>query len=523
MNTIFKMNPVFFNFILLLSCSCFNLRAQQVTERKMITIPAEQVVDKIRGGMLGMMIGNMNGWPYEFKYYEKHGDIKTYIPSLPDGAQTDDDTDFEWVYIYNMQKTRSVYLPYNDISAYWKSSINDGIWCANRYARYLMDLGIQAPMTGNIVLNPWSGFNVSGQFISESFGLIAPAMPQTAAKIGLHYTRMAIGNEPAQTTQLFTTMIATAFVESNIDKIVEAGVASLDKNSIIFQIIADVRKWHSQNMDNPAETHRLLHEKYVQNDGLTRNRNGSELNTGAIIAAFLYGNGDFSETIRHAMNFGYDADCNCATLGTLMGTIYGHRRILNQGWQIIDRYKNTKRDKMPMDETIISFSDRVVDVFEMINQKNGGSKILVNKTMVYNIPSEKPASVLKLLTYEEEKLFLSSNIKTTIISNLTSGKQQEMARAAYLAISLDLTGDLKKKYPDQWNKACYYLSGYWKVISNIFHSDEFKSLNQLKEKFIAAGFSPLLSTPATESIYKDMEVWKEPKTLYASGDSVSNY
>lgn len=514
MTPVFNLMYSFLAFLLLLTGSYSKLKAQNTSGKKMITLPAEMVVDKIRGGMLGMLIGNMNGGPYEFKYYNKHGDLKTYTPSLSNGAWTDDDTDFEWVYIYNMQKTRNAYLPYSDINAFWKNSINRSIWCANRYTRYLMDLGIQAPMTGSIALNPWAEFNVSGQFVSESFGLVAPAMPQTAGKIGLHYTKVTIDNEPAQTTQLFTTMISTAFIESDINKIVDAGVASLDPKSIIVQIIADVRKWHSQNPDNPAETHLLLHEKYELKDALIRNKNGSELNTAAIIAAFLYGNGSFSETIRHSMNFGYDADCNAATLGTLMGTIYGHRRILNEGWLLIDRYKNTTRDNMPMDETIISFADRVVDVFEMVNQENGGSKTIANKTVVYNIPSEKPASVYKLLNLGEEKLRLKNEVEKDIVSNLLSGEKQEMARAAYLAVSLDLAKDLKKKYPKQWKEACYNLSGYWKVISNIFHSDGFKSMLQLREKFTEAGFIPPDVAPGDELLYKDLETWKAPETLY---------
>lgn len=81
-------------------CGLFGeLQAQNSSEPTVITIPAEVVADKIRGGILGMMIGNMDGWPYEFKFYDKHGDVQTYIPSLPKGAETDDDTDFEWVYI----------------------------------------------------------------------------------------------------------------------------------------------------------------------------------------------------------------------------------------------------------------------------------------------------------------------------------------------------------------------------------------------------------------------------------------
>jgi len=176
---------------------------------------------------------------------------------------------------------------------------------------------------------------------------------------------------------------------------------------------------------------------------------------------------------------------------------------------------------MPADETIISFADRVIDVFEMINQHNGGSKTVINKTVVYKIPSEKPASVYKLHTLDDEKSKLKFKLNDDILSGLQSGKKQEMARAAYLAISLDMTKEVENKYPKQWKDACYNLSGYWKVISNIFHSEGFKSLVQLKEKFIAAGFIPMNATPKTEAIYKDMETWKDPKKLYGSVKEVS--
>jgi hypothetical protein len=142
--------------------------------RKPIQIPAETIQDKIRGGLLGQMLGNLNGLPYEFKYIQEAGDLKNYVPSLPNGAFTDDDTDFEWVYIYTMQKKRTVMLPYADVNALWKERINRSIWSSNRYARYLMDIDMKPPMTGLMTLNPWADFNVSGQFLCETFGLLAP-------------------------------------------------------------------------------------------------------------------------------------------------------------------------------------------------------------------------------------------------------------------------------------------------------------------------------------------------------------
>ena len=313
-----------------------------------ITIPAEKIIDKIRGGMLGQIIGDLNGGPYEMKFIDNPGDVKNYIPSLQNGAWTDDDTDFEWVYLMEMQKNRNIFLSYDTIYDLWKERINRRIWCSNRYARYLMDVGIKPPYTGYITLNPWAEFNLSGQFLCESYGLIAPAMPQTAAKIGLNYTRVAIDHEPAQTTQFFTTMIATAFVENDINKIIDAGAAALDPKSEILQIVNDMRNWHKQFPDNWRETRRLLKEKYTLENGGIRDRNGSKLNAGAVLGGILYGQGDFSETFKFTVNFGWDADCDAATSCTVLGVIKGYRFMMSQGWQIVDRYRNETRDKMPI-------------------------------------------------------------------------------------------------------------------------------------------------------------------------------
>ena len=48
--------------------------------------------------------------------------------------------------------------------------------------------------------------------------------------------------------------------------------------------------------------------------------------------------------------------------GTIVGVLRGYRSMLSQGWKIVDRYRNTTRDGMPMDETISSYADRVIDL-----------------------------------------------------------------------------------------------------------------------------------------------------------------
>jgi hypothetical protein len=487
-------------------------------KQDVITLPAEVVIDKIRGGLLGQILGNLNGLPHENKYHDEPGNVKNYTPWLPEGARTDDDTDFEWVYICEIQKNRNAFLSPEYITDFWKERINAKIWCSNRYARHLMDIGMKPPYTGYTAFNPWAEFNISGQFLCETFGLLAPGMPQTAAQIGLNYTTVAIRNEPAQTTQLFTTMIATAFHENDIKKLLDAGSAALDKNSKILEIVRDMRDWHSRNPEDWRMTRRLLRDKYTQEGGSMRDWNGYELNTGAIIASLLYGNGDFAESLKLAFNMGWDADCNAATVGTIVGVIHGYRKMMNHNdpfnpeWQIVDRYKNTTRENMPEDETITSFADRLVEIFEMVNGQNGGEKALENNRMVYRIPVEQPAPVLGLISEEEQKKLLLKEFGQEIKKNITSDIREERAKAAYLAVCLGMSESLAQSSPKEWRAACCELSGYWKIMNNIFFGD-FKGLFKLRKKFEAAGFKNPPKKYSDEELYNNFDVWKDPETF----------
>ncbi len=329
-------------------------------------LSAESLRDKIRGGLLGQLLGNLNGLKHEMKYIAEPGNVKEYTPALPEGAWTDDDTDLEWVYIVAMQRQNAIMLSPHLIVQLWKERINKRIWCSNQYARQLMDIGLGPPLTGSVVLNPWADFNISGQFICESFGLLAPGMPQTAAGIGLNYTRVTIDAEPAQTTQLFTAMIATAFITGDMDKILDAGLDAIDPKCAIRQIAKDARRWYQLYPDNWRATRRLVKQKYSRHGGAMRDRNGYELNTASTIAALLYGEGYLVKTLITAFNFGWDSDNNAATSGTIIGVIKGYRWMMTQNWNIIDRYRNTTRDDMPMDETITSFADRLIDLAERV-------------------------------------------------------------------------------------------------------------------------------------------------------------
>ena len=455
----------------------------------MVEIPADVLEDKIRGGFLGQLLGDLNGLKHEMKYIAEPGDVQEYTPDLRDGGWTDDDTDVEWPYILEIERAGNLLLSGAKISEIWRSHINRRIWCSHLYLRQLMDLGIDPPLTGRVEFNPWAGFNLSGQFVSESWGLISPGMPRSAARVGAHYTHVSVDSEPVQSTQMMDAMIATAFLTSDLGEILDAGASAVDPKSVMREILGDVRSWHSEHPRDWRATRKLTKDKYCRFGGQDmRDRNGVWLNGASTISALLYGDGDWVQTVRSAFNFGWDADNNAAAAGTVLGVIKGHRWMMSQGWNIQDRYRNTSRDNMPDGETITSYSDRLVALARRNITTRGGTIATANGRGVYRIRTEAPSNVEPLPDLKRQHEAMRSGMRSEIEKGIRDGAgDREKARAAYLAICLDLAPRFNGTYAPQWTAAVKALSGYPRVLQAIFYEAPFPAGDQIREKALAAG------------------------------------
>jgi ADP-ribosylglycohydrolase len=456
-----------------------------LAQKPTVEIPVEVLHDKIRGGFLGQLLGDLNGLVHEMKYIAEPGDVREYTPALPDGGWTDDDTDIEWPYLLEIERSRNLLLSPDALAEIWRRHINRRIWCSHLYLRQLIDLGIEPPLTGCEEVNPWAGFNLSGQFVSETWGLISPGMPETAARTGTHYTHVSVEGEPIQSTQMIAAMIATAFLTNDMEAILNAGAAALDPKSTMFRIMQDVRRWYRENPRDWRATRRLTKEKYCLYGGQDmRDRNGVWLNGASTISALLYGDGDFVQTVRSAFNFGWDADNNAAASGAILGVLKGYRWLTSQGWNIKDQYRNTSRDELPANETITSYCDRLIAVMEINLRARGGTR----NGSRYRIPVEKAVNVEALADPSKRLAALRAQWKPAVEKGVRAGQSaQERARAAYLAICLDLAPALQRT--PQWSEALGALRGYPRVLQVMFYEAPFPAGDRIREKALAAGLA----------------------------------
>jgi hypothetical protein len=353
-------------------------------------ISREALLDRIHGGWVGMLIGGIEGLPHEWKYMEQPRDALPEFTFLKNGARTDDDNDFEWTHLWFMDKEGVLKLPYPRIVEIWKANMNAGIWVANKKARELMDQGVAPPETGSVARNPHASYNLSGQFCVESYGLIAPGMPRAAAEIGLHYARIAVSEEPLQATQFWTSLISLcAFHEGSLEDAMQLSLTAVDPKSCMAEVVADARKAFRAHPDDWKAARQELHEKWRKQRRW--NDNSTPVNGAAVCLALLYGKDDFYRTLQYAMALGYDADCNAATAGTVVGVRSGFKRIATlPQFKMPDRYVNKTRPQLPAECKISEQAETLLRLAERVILANGGERITVGDQPGYRVKLQPP-------------------------------------------------------------------------------------------------------------------------------------
>ena len=359
-------------------------------------ISREELMDQIYGGWVGMLIGGIEGLPHEWKYTNQPRATLPDFTFLEKGARTDDDNDFEWTHLWFMDKENVLKLPYPRIVEIWKANMNSGIWVANKNARRLMDEGVVPPETGSVARNPAAWYNLSGQFCVESYGLIAPGMPQAAADIGLHYARIAVSEEPLQAAQFWTSLISLrAFHNGSMEEALQLALAAVDPKSCMAEVVADARLLYHAHPDDWKVARQELDKKWR----LERrwNNNSTPVNGGFVCLALLYGGDDFYRTMQLAMAMGHDADCNAATAGTVVGARVGFKRIAAMPqFNMPDRYLNKTRPQLPAESKVSEQAETLLRVAERVILANGGERVTIDGKPGYRIKLQTPQVLERL-------------------------------------------------------------------------------------------------------------------------------
>ena len=310
---------------------------------------ADKLADKIHGAWLGRVCGCMLGKPIEgIRTNELHPLLKDsgnwpmhrYILSgdITDEIQArskyplkgscwvdtvecmpaDDDTNYMVLAQVVVEKYGRDFKP-EDMMQAWLDYQPKGAYCtAERTAFCNFVKGFRPPESA-IWQNPyreWIGAQIRGDY----FGYINPGDPETAAVMAWRDASISHIKNGIYGEMFASAMIAAAAVESDIEKVLLAGLAQIPQKSRLYEAVMDViNDWKSGMTadDCMAKIHRIWNE----NEGHDWCHTIS--NAMIVAAALLYGEGDYGKTICLAVQTGFDTDCNGATVGSVVGMIGG--------------------------------------------------------------------------------------------------------------------------------------------------------------------------------------------------------
>jgi ADP-ribosylglycohydrolase len=337
---------------------------------------AERVYAGVLGKIIGVYVGRpFEGWTYQHIMQEL-GEIDYYVNDRlswkPPLVVTDDDITGTFTFLRALPDNgNSLDLTPAQIGQTWLNYIVEertilwwgGLGNSTEHTAYLrLKNGVQAPDSGSIALNgKIIAEQIGAQIFIDGWAMVAPGNAELAADLAKRAASVSHDGEAIYASQVLAAMEAQAFVESDINKLLDVGVSFIPKDSVIYRMIADIREWHAAEPDWHKGRKKLAglynYENYGGNCHMVPNH-------GLIILGLLYGDSDFDKSMLVVNTAGWDTDCNSGNLGCLLG--------IKDGLATFERGKDWRgpvadRLYMPAADGGRSITDAVIETQHIVN------------------------------------------------------------------------------------------------------------------------------------------------------------
>jgi ADP-ribosylglycohydrolase len=297
-----------------------------------MTIPHDYA-ERVYAGVLGKIIGVYLGRPFEGWTYDRImaelGEINYFVHEKRNVPLivTDDDISGTFTFLRALPDYgNSRDLTPAQIGQTWLNYIIEkrtilwwgGMGNSTEHTAFLrLKRGIKAPESGSIALNgKVVAEQIGAQIFIDGWAMVAPGDPELAADLARRAGSVSHDGEAIYGAQIVAAMEAQAFVEPDLNRLIDTALGLIPNNSIIYRLINEIREWHAREKDW-RKTRELIaanygYDKYGGNCHMVPNH-------ALIIHALLHGEDDFQKSLMIVNTCGWDTDCNSGNVGCLLG------------------------------------------------------------------------------------------------------------------------------------------------------------------------------------------------------------
>ncbi len=315
--------------------------------------------EKVMGCWLGKAVGGTLGQPYEGCV----GPLNlTYYNPIPTDMIPNDDLDLQVLWAYILDNMEKPVVDRDILSCAWLKHV-DFPWDEYGVAIRNLRNGIPAPYSGSY--DNWFTDGLGAAIRSEIWACLAPGEAELAAKYAYEDACVDHAGDGIYAEQFLAALESAAFVENDMNKLVDIGLSVIPVESRLAMAIKDTLKWCSGSTDWLGIRQQIL-DKWG-NENFT----DAVMNIPFAVMALLLGKGDFSKTICLSVNCGRDADCTTATVGAILGIINPDG--ISEKWLKPIGRKLVINDSITgisHPDTLDGFTDMIIDLQKRISYKD---------------------------------------------------------------------------------------------------------------------------------------------------------
>ena len=208
------------------------------------------------GKIIGVYLGRpFEGWTYD-TIMERLGEIKYYVHEQSNVPLivTDDDISGTFTFLRALQdygyspqpdagpdrpdagSTTSSKSARSSGGAAWATPPNTRPICGSSMASKRRSSG-SIELNGKVVAE-----QIGAQIFIDGWAMVAPGDPELAADLARRAGSVSHDGEAIYGAQVLAAMEAQAFVESDIDTLIDTGISFIPKDSVIYHMIGDIRE-----------------------------------------------------------------------------------------------------------------------------------------------------------------------------------------------------------------------------------------------------------------------------------------